>query len=63
MLDVTFAGWAATVGLIAALFLLDLFVTRPGPRAHGRLPRGRRRLAVLCRRRDRLRVVFGMIAG
>jgi TerC family integral membrane protein len=30
MLDVTFAGWAATVGLIAALFLLDLFVTRPG---------------------------------
>jgi tellurite resistance protein TerC len=30
MLEVTFAGWAATVGLIAALFLLDLFVTRPG---------------------------------
>ena len=30
MLDVTFAGWAATVGLIAALFLLDLFVSRPG---------------------------------
>jgi hypothetical protein len=30
MLDDTFAGWAATVGLIAALFLLDLFVTRPG---------------------------------
>ena len=28
--EVTFAGWAATVGLIAALFLLDLFVTRPG---------------------------------
>jgi tellurite resistance protein TerC len=30
VLDVTFAGWAATVGLIAALFALDLFVTRPG---------------------------------
>ena len=30
MLEVTFAGWAATVGLIAGLFLLDLFVTRPG---------------------------------
>jgi tellurite resistance protein TerC len=30
MLQVSFAGWAATVGLIAALFLLDLFVTRPG---------------------------------
>jgi tellurite resistance protein TerC len=30
MLDVSFAGWAATLGLIAALFLLDLFVTRPG---------------------------------
>ena len=30
MLEVTFAGWAATIGLIAALFLLDLFVTRPG---------------------------------
>ena len=30
MLEVTFAGWAATIGLIAALFLLDLFVSRPG---------------------------------
>lgn len=30
MLEVTFVGWAATVGVIAALFLLDLFVTRPG---------------------------------
>jgi TerC family integral membrane protein len=29
-LDVTFAGWAATLGLIAALFVLDLFVSRPG---------------------------------
>ena len=26
----TFAGWAATVGLIAALFMFDLFVSRPG---------------------------------
>jgi tellurite resistance protein TerC len=31
--DVTLAGWAATVGLIAALFTFDLFVSRPG-RAH-----------------------------
>src|SRR3954465_2726134 len=30
MLDVTFAGWAATIGLIAGLFVLDLFVSRPG---------------------------------
>ena len=30
LLDVTFAGWAATIGLIAGLFALDLFVSRPG---------------------------------
>ena len=30
MLDVTFAGWAATIGLIVLLFALDLFVSRPG---------------------------------
>src|SRR3954464_3202617 len=30
MLDVTVVGWAATLGLIAALFVLDLFVSRPG---------------------------------
>ena len=30
MLDVTFAGWAATVGLIVALFVVDLFASRPG---------------------------------
>jgi tellurite resistance protein TerC len=30
LLEVTFAGWAATLGLIVALFVLDLFVTRPG---------------------------------
>jgi tellurite resistance protein TerC len=29
-LDVTIVGWAATLGLIAALFVLDLFVSRPG---------------------------------
>jgi len=29
-LDVTYVGWAATIGLIAALFVLDLFVSRPG---------------------------------
>ena len=29
-LDVTLAGWAATIGLIAVLFVLDLFVSRPG---------------------------------
>jgi TerC family integral membrane protein len=28
--EVTFAGWAATIGLIAALFMFDLFVSRPG---------------------------------
>jgi tellurite resistance protein TerC len=30
VLDVTFAGWAATIGLIVILFALDLFVSRPG---------------------------------
>jgi tellurite resistance protein TerC len=30
MLHVSFAGWAATLAVIAALFALDLFVTRPG---------------------------------
>ena len=30
MLDVTLAGWAATIGLIVVLFAIDLFVSRPG---------------------------------
>jgi tellurite resistance protein TerC len=30
VLDVTLAGWSATIGLIVALFLIDLFVSRPG---------------------------------
>ena len=30
MLDVTFAGWSATIGLITILFAVDLFVSRPG---------------------------------
>jgi tellurite resistance protein TerC len=30
VLDVTLAGWAATLGLIAVLFAIDLFVSRPG---------------------------------
>src|SRR3954451_19254718 len=30
MLDVTLAGWAATLRLITALFVVDLFVSRPG---------------------------------
>src|SRR3954452_8711143 len=30
MLHVTVAGWAATIGLIAVLFVVDLFVSRPG---------------------------------
>jgi tellurite resistance protein TerC len=30
VLDVTLAGWAATIGLIVILFALDLFVSRPG---------------------------------
>jgi tellurite resistance protein TerC len=29
-LDVTIAGWAVTIGLIAGLFLLDLVLSRPG---------------------------------
>jgi tellurite resistance protein TerC len=30
VLDVTVAGWAATIGLIVVLFAIDLFVSRPG---------------------------------
>jgi tellurite resistance protein TerC len=30
MLDVTLAGWAVTIGLIVALFLVDLVLSRPG---------------------------------
>jgi tellurite resistance protein TerC len=30
MLQVTFAGWAATIAVIVGLFALDLFVSRPG---------------------------------
>src|SRR3954449_6701638 len=30
MLQVTAAGWAATIGLIGRLFAIDLFVSRPG---------------------------------
>jgi tellurite resistance protein TerC len=30
MLHVTVAGWAATLGVIAGLFVIDLFVSRPG---------------------------------
>jgi tellurite resistance protein TerC len=30
MLDVSLAGWTATVGAIGVLFLFDLFVSRPG---------------------------------
>src|SRR3954449_3675476 len=30
MLEVSFAGWAATIGLIVLLFAIDLFVSRPG---------------------------------
>src|SRR5213595_1177610 len=30
MLDVSFAGWAATIGAIGVRFVVDLFVSRPG---------------------------------
>jgi tellurite resistance protein TerC len=30
VLDVTLAGWSATIGLIVVLFAVDLFVSRPG---------------------------------
>ena len=35
MLEVTFAGWAVTLGLIAALFVLDLGVSARRPHAVG----------------------------
>src|SRR3954453_19081760 len=30
MLEGSFAGWAATIGAIVVLFVVDLFVSRPG---------------------------------
>src|SRR4051794_10602676 len=30
MLEVSFAGWAATIAAIAMLFVADLFISRPG---------------------------------
>ena len=59
MLDVTFAGWAATVGVIAVLFLLDLFVTRPG-HAH---PVGFREAVVASLFYVGVAVAFGVIFG
>jgi hypothetical protein len=35
-LHVSFAGWAAAIGLIVVLCPLDLFVSLPDPRARGR---------------------------
>src|SRR3954470_1931743 len=63
MLDVTFAGWAATIGVIIALFVLDLFVSRPG---HAHVVRFREAvLASLFYVAVALSfgVVFGLIAG
>jgi hypothetical protein len=39
-LDGTLAGWGETIALIAALFVLDLFVSRPG-HAHARVATAR----------------------
>ena len=63
MLDVTTAGWAATLGLIAVLLAIDLFVSRPPP-ARRRLPGGGRLVGLLHRGRDRVRGrASAMIAG
>jgi tellurite resistance protein TerC len=63
VLEVTFAGWAATIGLIVVLFAIDLFVSRPG-RAHSV---GFREAAVASvfyvSVAHAFGVVFGLIAG
>src|SRR3954447_1993544 len=59
MLDVTVAGWAATIGLIAVLFVIDLFVSRPG-HAHAV---GFREAALASAFYVSVAVAFGVVFG
>src|SRR5215212_2595412 len=59
MLQVTFAGWAATIGVIIGLFALDLFVSRPG-HAH---TVGFREAALASVFYVSVAIVFGVVFG
>jgi len=59
MLDVTFAGWAATIGLIVGLFALDFFTSRPG-HAHAV---GFREAAIASMFFVGVAVAFGVVFG
>src|SRR3954464_4845501 len=63
MLDVTFAGWAATIGLIAVLFALDLFVSRPGHAHTVEFREAVRASLFFVGVAVAFGVVFGLIAG
>jgi len=59
VLEVTVAGWAATIGLIVVLFAIDLFVSRPG-HAHSV---GFREAAITSVFYVSVALAFGLIAG
>src|SRR3954466_302096 len=63
MLDVTLAGWAATIGLIAVLFVIDLFVSRPGHAHSVGLREATFASAFYVAIALAFGVVFGMLAG
>jgi tellurite resistance protein TerC len=63
MLDVTLAGWAATIGLIAVLFVIDLFISRPGHAHAVGMREATLASAFYVCVALAFGVVFGMIAG
>jgi tellurite resistance protein TerC len=63
VLEVTFAGWAATIGLIVVLFALDLFVSRPGHAHTVGFREATIASAFYVTVAIAFGVVFGMIAG
>jgi tellurite resistance protein TerC len=63
MLDVTLAGWGATIGLIAVLFVIDLFVSRPGHAHAVGLREATLASAFYVGVALAFGVVFGMLAG
>src|SRR5215210_6475101 len=59
MLEVTFLGWAATIGLIVVLFALDLLVSRPS-RSHAV---GFREAAIASVFYVTVAIAFGVVFG
>src|SRR3954470_6599315 len=62
-LHVTFAGWLVTIGLIGALFAIDLFVSRPGHAHTVGLREATLASAFFVGIAIAFGVVFGVIAG